>query len=247
MTCWRNPRRRRAASASVPVALAALALATAPVHAAGTAYAVDTAEVGEAGSCKVEAWGSKARNGDALVTANPSCIFDVGAPVELSAQLARARENAEWGTSVTPKAKLKLLPTAIGRFGFSAAGGATYDNSTGEITDVFAYVPATLRLSEVVRINVNAGWSWDRIESRHLATWGIGVDWRMTKTLTLTIESFGELGPSEEAWQTRPRFQTGVRYRPVDRYSVDLIFGRNIEGEGSSWVTLGTTLRFSGE
>jgi hypothetical protein len=42
----------------------------------------------------------------------------------------------------------------------------------------------------------------------------------------------------------RPRFQTGVRYRPDEIVSVDLIYGHNINGENANWITLGTTIRF---
>ena len=36
---------------------------------------------------------------------------------------------------------------------------------------------------------------------------------------------------------TRPRFQAGVRYRPNEIFSVDLIYGRNIMGENANWIT----------
>ena len=42
----------------------------------------------------------------------------------------------------------------------------------------------------------------------------------------------------------RPRFQTGVRYRPNEIFSVDLIYGHNITGESANWITIGTTIRF---
>jgi hypothetical protein len=35
-----------------------------------------------------------------------------------------------------------------------------------------------------------------------------------------------------------------VRYRPNEIFSVDVIFGHNIMGEGASWLTIGTTIRF---
>jgi len=41
-----------------------------------------------------------------------------------------------------------------------------------------------------------------------------------------------------------PRFQTGVRYRPNEIFSVDVIYGRNINGENVNWLTIGTTIRF---
>ena len=211
---------------------------------AGTAYNVDTAEVGDPGNCKVEAWTSWARNSDGLATAIPSCIVDTFTPTELSLQTIRARADNEWSTSMTPLAKFKLVPTAIGSIGFSIATGATYNLTAQEASSVFAYIPATLRLSETVRINVNAGWLQDRTVDKHYTTYGLGLDWRFTDTLTLTLETFGQAGSPETPSAVRPRFQGGVRYRPVDRFSVDFIYGRNINGENSDWFTVSTAIRF---
>ena len=44
--------------------------------AANGAYAVDAADIGEAGSCKIESWLSAASNTDFSAVANPSCVFD---------------------------------------------------------------------------------------------------------------------------------------------------------------------------
>jgi len=43
---------------------------------------------------------------------------------------------------------------------------------------------------------------------------------------------------------TDPRFQLGLRWRPVERFNIDLIYGRNIQGENANWITLATTVRF---
>ena len=59
-----------------------------------------------------------------------------------------------------------------------------------------------------------------------------------------TIEAFGQAGQSDIPSVVRPRFQTGVRYRPNEIFSVDLIYGHNITGENANWITLGTTIRF---
>jgi hypothetical protein len=53
-------------------------LAADGAQAAGTAYGVDTAEVGDHGNCKVEAWTSAASNRDRLATTNTSCVVDLG-------------------------------------------------------------------------------------------------------------------------------------------------------------------------
>jgi hypothetical protein len=214
-------------------------------HAAGTAYAVDTAEVGEPGDCKVEGWGSWARNGDALATWSPSCIIAGMPRTELVVQTVRGGADGDWYTSVSPFMKFNLLPTAIGRPGFAVVAGPVYDAVKGDVASVFGYVPMTLRLSEVMRINVNGGWLNDRQNDRHFATYGVGWDWLFMPKFSMTLEGFGQLNGERLGWETRPRFQSGVRYRPVDAFSVDLIYGRNINGEGSHWITLSTAYRFS--
>jgi hypothetical protein len=223
---------------------AALIAFSSQARAAGTAFGVDTAEVSEPGSCKIELWASRADNRDGVVTANPACVVDIGTPVEVSTQLVRSRADGEWAASIAPKAKAKIVPTQIGSFGFALAAGTAFDLTEGEQATVFAYVPATLRLSENVRINVNGGWLWDRTIDQHYLTYGIGVDWRLTKILTLTVETFGQAGRSEDPAVTEPRFQAGLRLRPIDTLSFDLIYGRNINGEDANWMTLAMTVRF---
>jgi hypothetical protein len=227
------------------VCAASLALAAADARAAGGAYATDTAEVSEVGNCKVESWTSFASNQDFLAAANPSCVVDLTRPVELSTQIVRGRSDGEWNTFVAPKFKTNLIPTAIGQWGVAIAGGAIYDAAANDIGGFFAYVPATLRLSKVMRINVNAGWTWDRLADIHYATYAAGVDWRTPDNVwTLTAEVFGLVGDSDKASGKQPRFQLGTRWRPVDRLSFDVIYGRNILGENANWVTFGTSIRF---
>jgi hypothetical protein len=238
---------RASSQCVVALALAAV-LGANRAEAAGTAYGVDTAEVGDIGNCKVESWLSWASNQDFLAVTNPSCIVGLGRAIELSAQIQRFRQDGEWGTSVAPKFKTNLVPSAIGRFGVALAGGAIYDALGNEVTGYFAYIPATMRLSNVMRINVNAGWSWDRIADRHFFTYGAGLDWRTPDNVwTLTTEVFGQLGETEVKTLVQPRFQVGLRWRPVDRFSMDLILGRNITGENANWITLATSIRFPAE
>jgi hypothetical protein len=52
-------------------------------------------------------------------------------------------------------------------------------------------------------------------------------------------EVFDLMGPG----QTNPRLQSGLRYSPTKRIDWDLIYGRNLSGEGANWITLGLTLR----
>src|SRR3978361_2305803 len=195
-------------------------------RAANGAFAVDAADISEVGSCKLESWISTATNADFSLVANPSCVVDIGRPVEFSVLSNRFRSDGEWGNSFQPKAKTNLVPTGIGKFGFSIYAGGSFDALTGDNLTAFAVVPATYRLSETMRINLNGGWLWDRTVDRHYLLYGIGWDWKFTEVLQLTIEAYGQAGRADTPSVTWPRFQTGGRYRTNEICSVDLLSGR---------------------
>jgi hypothetical protein len=224
--------------------LVALLVASGHAEAANGAYAVDAADISDLGSCKVESWYSMATNSDFAAVANPSCVVEITRPVELSVLTNHSRSDGEFSTTLAPKAKINLEPTGIGKFGVSALASGTFDAVTGQNTAVFAEIPATYRFNETMRINLNAGWLWDRTVDRHYFTYGVGFDWKFTDVLQYTVELYGQAGRAEFASVIQPRIQTGVRYRPNDIFSVDVIYGRNITGENSNWITLGTTIRF---
>jgi hypothetical protein len=68
---------------------------------------------------------------------------------------------------------------------------------------------------------------------------------RTTTSNTFTAEVFGQSGAAEESSVIRPRFQAGLRWRPIDEFSIDVIYGRNIAGENANWITIDTVIRFS--
>ena len=231
---------------AIILACAVAALLPEQALAAGGAYSVDTAEVGDPGNCKVESWISTASNQDLIAAVTPTCVLDIGRPVEASAQINRARADGEWSTTATPKLKTNLVPSAIGSWGIAVSAAATYDAGTGENTALFVTLPATLRLSNVGRINLNAGWQWDRAADLHYLTYGAGTDWRTPDNVwTFTAEVFGQLGPAQDVvGLVQPRVQVGLRWRPVDQFNFDVIYGRNITGENANWLTVSTTVRF---
>ncbi len=239
----------------VALTLGALALPLNAAHAAGGAYQVDTAEVSEAGKCKVEGWVSGASNRDGFSAVAPACVVDVFRPVEVSTQFNRARASDAWASGATPKLKTNLIPTAIGAWGIAASTQASYDLSTGYNTALYATAPATLRLNDTARINLNAGWQWDRLLDRHDLTYGAGFDLRTPNNVwILTGEIFGQLAATRAAIVideappavtiVEPRAQLGLRWRPVDAFGMDLIYGRNLQGENANGITLVTTVRF---
>src|SRR5215204_3480289 len=171
----------RAGCTAIAVAAAILTwLPAGAARAANGAYAVDAADISEVGSCKIESWLSSATNTDFSAVANPSCVVDPFKlkPVELSALTNRARSDSEWGTTIAPKAKMNFVPTGVGRLGVSGYINASFDAQTGENLTVAAVIPATYRLSETMRINLNGGWLWDRTVDQHYLLYGIGFDWK---------------------------------------------------------------------
>ena len=114
-------------AASVMVVAAAVCLISGKAHAAGAAYFVDTAEVGEPGACKVESWISAASNHDFFAATAPACVANIFRPVELSAQFVRTRADGEWASGVAPKVKTNLVPGAIGSWSIGLAGVTVYD------------------------------------------------------------------------------------------------------------------------
>jgi hypothetical protein len=233
------------AIATAACAVAATAGFSGQGRAAGAAYQVDTADVSEPGSCKVESWISSAGNHDVIASVSPACVVNMGRAVELSAQFSRARSEGEWVSGVLPKIKTNIIPTAIGSWGVAISATAAYDLTTNEMAALAVTVPATLRVSNVVRINLNIGWQRDRTINRDYFTYGAGFDWRTPdNTWTLTGEVFGLAGAAEDSGTIAPRFQLGLRYRPVDQFNIDLIYGRNLTGERANWITLATIVRF---
>src|SRR3981081_2681161 len=106
-------------------------LAAGEARAANGAYAVDAADISEVGSCKVESWMSAATNIDFSAVANPSCVADIFKPVELSLLTNRSRSDGDWSTTLAPKAKTNLVPTGVGKFGFSFYAGGSFGALAG--------------------------------------------------------------------------------------------------------------------
>lgn len=217
--------------------------------AAGAAYQVDTAVVSEPGSCKVESWVSAAANRDVFAAVSPACVVDLFRAVELSAQANALRAGGEWATGAVPKLKTNLVPGGgVGEWSLALTATAAYDGSAGEFTALTVTLPATLRMSENSRVNLNAGYLRDRAGGRDMFAYGVGVDLRTPDNVwTVTGEVFGVAGPArdeDDRGVLRPRWQLGLRWRPVDRFNVDLIWGRNLYGESANWITLATVVRF---
>lgn len=215
-------------------------------EAAGTAYNVDTSEVGD--TCRVESWTSFAANRDLLSAISGSCAFQFAMPTEISTQFARSRSVDEWASAFTPKIKLKLKDSDIGVFGLAITSFGSFDTATGENTSFTFMVPSTVRITNQTRVNLNLGYTRDNVFGRDFLAYGAGFDIRTpANNWIATFEFYGLAGDSSgmDPNTVRPRGQVGLRWRPVEAWSADILYGRNLNGENSHWITFATAYRFS--
>jgi hypothetical protein len=221
-------------------------LAAANAHAAGGAFVVDDAAVDEPGACKVESSVSLANNSALIGMVTPACVVRLLQPTEIGVNIVRTRSNdGEWGTSILPKAKINILPAETGKFGLAVASGSAFNVLTGEYTGSVVNVPVTYTFSDSFKVNLNAGWVYERAQNQHSLSAGAGIEWIPFKPITLIAEVFAFITDRPDVrTANEPRFQAGIRITPIDTMDFDVIYGRNITGENANWVTLGLNVRF---
>lgn len=221
----------------------------APSHetrAAGGAFLVDDAAVDDPFSCKIESSASMASNQAFIGVTTPACVLPLFKPVEIGVNIIRTRTSeGDWGTAVLPKAKMNILPVEVGKFGLAVSTGSAFNVLTGEYTGSFVNVPATYTFSDSFKVNINAGWIYERPNDQHFISYGAGFEWVPMKHVTLIAEVFGVLTDRPEARPVvDPRVQAGIRITPIDTVDFDVIYGRNIAGENANWITVGLNVRF---
>lgn len=205
----------------------------------GGAYFIDDAEIGSVGSCEIEHWASFAANSDRVLVSNPACVFNLGRPVELGMTFLRTLSAGESGSTIAASAKTVFIASAGHGWGIGASGSVTYDLVNQALNGLIVNVPVTYDVSKELRFNINAGFQYDPTGNQSAMTTGAGVAWNFVKPLSLLAEMFAVVGPGE----ANPRGQVGVRYNPVKSVDIDVVYGRNLTGERSNWITFGFNFR----
>jgi len=126
-----------------------------------------------------------------------------------------------------------------GGFGLAVAGAVIYDPVKHTANGAIVNVPLTFDFSKELRFNINVGAQYSGNPQGLFATAGAEVSWNFVKQWSVLSEVFALVGPG----QSNPRFQSGIRYSPNKEIDCDLIYGRNLTGEGANWVTLALTVR----
>ncbi len=220
----------------------AAALAVSGSHgaalAAGGAFFVDNAGVDDPGACKVETWASAAGSDDRVFAVAPACAVSLGQPVEFGVQYDRLRFDGEWTSAGALKAKTSLIPlTDHVRFGAAVSGAALWSFETNEIAAYVLNVPFSFRVAEPLQLNLQIGGLWERATGHKHFTWGAGIELALTPQLAFVGEVFSLASRHRGA-------QAGLRYTPHEKIDFDLIYGHNLAGEKSDWITLGMNVRF---
>ncbi|MGH6666023.1 MAG: hypothetical protein ACREB2_14165 [Pseudolabrys sp.] len=222
--------------------------------AAGGAFVVDDAEVGDPGKCTAQFWSSAATNHDFIAVVYPTCVVNLGKAVELGGLFQRSRASDVWGTSGTFTAKTNLIPVDKHAFGLGIEGGSSWDLISGASTGGYIFVPVTIPVNDAFKVNLNGGWLYDNVAKVNYATWGAGFEWAFVKDQwTLIGEVFGHAGslpavdpgdPPPPNSIVEPRSQLGLRFNPQKNIDIDAIWGHNITGENAQWGTLGLNVHF---
>jgi hypothetical protein len=230
--------------------VAALLLALASpqqVLAANGAVQVDDTDVDPVGHCKVDSWASFASNQDRIGVVSPGCVFDFGRPVDITLGFQRSRSDGDWSTSAGVKLRTLMIEGGVGKWSLLFSTGASYDFTSGDVSNVLVNIPATFQALENLKFNLNGGWLYDRANDLHWATWGASVDWSVNDRISLIGEVFGQFGHDvvDSPHLDDPRAQFVFRLKPNENVDFDVIYGRNITGEDAHWITVGLNVRFN--
>jgi hypothetical protein len=223
-------------SSAAIVAGASLCL-VGPAFAAGGAHVVEDSEVEDPGHCHYDSWVSRSNSHDGGFTFSPACTFEAMPKLELSAAIQR-----NWGsgsdTLAGPGFKYNFLPESDG-VGLALTGGGVWSTRDGHLDNAALVVPLTLPLNEQLRVHFNAGWNYTHGRGREDQLFlGAQAEYSITKEVSLMAEVFNRDGDPMGS-------QAGVRWMPGGGdVTIDLLYGRRLDGVTPRTVTLGLTLRY---
>jgi hypothetical protein len=200
-----------------------------------------TQRSGSSGPAKSSRGAHLLPTGTASPVFSPACVLNLGVPVELGTNIVNLRSDAQGDTITALTAKTVPSPIGPSGFGLAIAGAIIYDPGHQTGNGMIVNVPMSFDFSKRLRVNLNFGAQYNDGDPRGLfATGGAGVSWNFVDQWSVISEVFAIMGPG----QSNPRIQSGIRYSPTAKnIDWDFIYGRNLTGEGTNWITLALTVR----
>lgn len=228
---------RHARLAGGAALLAPILLLASPVLAAGGAHVIDDSAVETPGVCHLESWVTRYGGDHGLVNLSPACTRTVWPHLEIGGALQSTWSASASDTTIGPALKFTLRSEDTG-IGLGAVGNGSWSVRSGQLETANLIAPATFVVSDRVRINLNAGWSYSRASpSRNALFYGGQAEIGLLPNTSLMIEAFRrDHGPAGG--------QLGLRWNPGGgRFDLDLLAGQLIDGTSRRAVTLGLTVR----
>lgn len=217
----------------------ALSLSAMPASLAnGGPYAVDDAGIATPGKFKLESWSSFANNGDRVWLASPGFTLEALPFVEFELTVESRRTDGEWATTFAPAAKIALRDIDEHGYGLALSVGSGHAGVIRNADTLYAVVPLSLPVHERLNLHFNAGVERDLTENETVGVWGMAAQVMAHERLELIGEVFG-------ADHDRPGWQAGLRPLLFDgRVTLDIVYGRNLDGERADWLTVGLAFEF---
>lgn len=232
----RSRRARRRAGQGLIHGLVVLACAS-PAFASGNEHVIDDAAVETPGVCHLEGWATRFAPRHGLVNLSPACTRKAWPNLEIGGAVQHGWDNGQADTTVGPALKYTLRSEAAG-FGLGVIGAGAWSVGSGRLETASLIVPVTLKLTDRVRVNLNAGWSYGRADAeRNAAFYGAQAEVGLAHDVTVMAEAFQREGGKAGG-------QLGLRWNPGGgRVDFDLVAGRRVDGEAPRAITLGVTFR----
>jgi hypothetical protein len=223
-----------------PVFAGTLLLPLQAAFAAGP-YVVDDADIVEPNKIQIESWYNHSSTNENTGTIDAA--YQLLPHAEFT--LLNAYDVQSGGNSdlISPQVKYKWRDGDDGKeVASSAVFGFNYSATHNGFSNMFAYIPSTLTLNDIVDINADLGWQYDNDTSRHSLTWGIGTELHASESFSFVGEVFNQQMFGQH--ETRPGLQCGPRYNMLENLQLDLVYGHDITGVTANWITAGFTAVF---
>lgn len=203
-------------------------------HGSGGHFAVDDAELTDAGRCQIETWYARSDRNNDEITFLPAC--NPTGNLEITLGISRIQEAQQRDTLTELALKTQILPLASDRMdvALSVAGFRSHNGS--EFIGSEAVLPVTVQLSERLMTHVNLGWAWERGED-DAALMGLAFDYALHEQLSVIAEGYG-------SHRGDSRYGAGLRFTPVDGLDVDLAVDAGRRDHRDNAVIAGLAIAF---
>ena len=218
------------------IALALASFVSMPAFAAGGEHVVDDASVETPGTCHLESWVTIHDSNSGLLNLSPACTRLEWPRLEIGGAYQHSW-NGNAINTLGPALKLNLRPEETG-LGIGLITSGAVNLASGKVESANLIVPVTIPINDLVRVNLNGGWTYARASVRQRAAfYGAQVEVQVARDFSLMGEVFGrDHGPAGG--------QAGLRWTPRNGpIDVDFVIGRRVDGTSPRSVSLGLTLR----